>query len=259
MWAVSLLDTQPMKNLSYLFALALVFTACKKEEEQPKMPVISGKVVDIQTQKGVPGVEVKVVDFWTDGWNYSVPITGSTTTDTLGNFTVHYTVKDQHDDRILKLGKIPLKYQRGARINEENEYCVTYDLFNDPYELFGGYRLEDEGTYTIELMPITFAYMVTPAIPSAWLADSIELITWDWINPLDDYTFGSHCSDNYAKTTFALKDNVNWTALNKPCPLKIGNTVTIQYKIYNGNTIRKSQQFQVTCAFADTTAINFPF
>lgn len=251
-----------MKNLFYLFAMALLFSTCIKEKTEPdRDPVIRGKVVDIVTQKGVPGIEVQVVDFWTDGWNYSVPITGASTTDSMGNFEVVYTLKNKKwDDRILKLAHLPSYYQQGARINGENESCIFYDLENDSGELFGGYRVEDEGNYTIELMPAnTYAYIVTPTIPSNWMADTIEITTWSWENPLDEANWGSWCNRNSLSIEFPMNASNKWDVLRKPNPLKIGDQMTIQYKIYNGNIIRKIEQRSYQCNYNDTTAVALGF
>lgn len=247
-----------MKNLGYLFVLALLFSACKKEEHIRK-PVIYGKVVDILTQKGVAGIEVKVVDFWTDGWNYSVYVTGTDTTNAQGDFVVNYTVKDQSDARILKFGNVPLSYQQGARINGENEACIFYDLSNDYGQLFGGYRVEDEGTYKVELMPAnTYAYIVPPSVPSAWLADSIEMTTGHWYNPLDDNPFGWGCNVQFATIKFPVNHHAKWDTLSMPSRVRIGDQVTVSYKIYNGNVTKKYYFQEFKCPFNDTTAIVLP-
>jgi hypothetical protein len=248
-----------MKNLTYLFVIALLIISCKKEERM-RMPVITGKVVDVITQKGVAGIDVRVVDFWTDGWNYSVYVTGSATTDSLGNFVVNYTVKEQDDDRILKFGNIPSSYQWGARINGEYETCVFYDLSNDYGELFNGYRVEDEGTYKVELMPAnTFAYIVPPTVPSAWLADTIEMTTGSWYNPLDNNPFGLSCNILSTTIKFPIGDNTRWDTLSMPNRLKIGDRVTVGYRIYNGNVTKMQNFLEFQCHFNDTTAMALPF
>jgi hypothetical protein len=163
-----------MKRIGFLLILALLLGTCTKEPE--RKPVISGRVVDIVTQKGIAGIEVNVVDFWTDGWNYEIPITGTAITDSEGDFVVNYTVKEKNDARLMQLCYLPDGYQRGARINGKIETCVFFDLLFDYGDLSGDYKVEDEGSYQVELMPAnTFAYLVRPAVPAAWLADTIEI------------------------------------------------------------------------------------
>ncbi len=244
-----------MKRIGFLLILALLLGTCTKEP--PRKPVITGRVVDIVTQKGIAGIEVNVVDFWTDGWNYSVPITGTTTTDSMGNFVVNYTVKDDYDDRILKLDHLPPGYQVGARINGTDETCIYYDL---EWDTSSGYRVEDEGSYKVELMPVnTFAYIVKPVVPAAWQTDSISINTSEWDNPLYAPPFISSCHHFSQTIKFAINDNAKWEMLGKPNRLIIGDKVRIEYKVFNGNITRVHQNQFFQCHFNDTTAMVLTF
>jgi hypothetical protein len=216
--------------------------------------------VDIVTQKGIAGIEVNVVDFWTDGWNYEIPITGTAITDSEGDFVVNYTVKEKNDARLMQLCYLPDGYQRGARINGKIETCVFFDLLFDYGDLSGDYKVEDEGSYQVELMPAnTFAYLVRPAVPAAWLADTIEINTSSWYNPLYDHSNNLGCHDIYATVKFPISDETSWGLLGNPSPLIIGDKVGVEYRVYNGNITRKIHHTDFQCHFNDTTAMVLTF
>lgn len=253
-----------MRYLALSLAIfILAATACKKDanEDKQRQPVIRGKVIDIVTQKPVPGVQIMVVDFWTDGWNYSVPVTGNNTSDQEGNFEVWYTLKDPRDSRILKLANIPLVYQRGARINGADEGCVFYDLDNDPGEIFGGYRVSDEEIYTIALMPLTYVYILPPTIPTAWANDTIEITSWSFCMPESEniYCWNNWCNVYTDVITFPVSDSNTWKALSAPLPLRLGNKIRLQYKIFNKGVQKQYKHLELEGNFGDTTAIMLPF
>lgn len=252
-----------MKHLIILLVLAgMLASACGKEGENRELqPVIRGKVVDILDQKPVAGVEVMVIDFWTDGWNYGIPVAGRDTTDSEGAFEVWYTLKYPSDDRIIKFNGIPAPYQQAVRINGTDEGCIVYD-YADLYSgnLFGGYRVEDEGAYKIELMPWTYARFAMPAVPEPWKSDSIELKIDNLCLPVmensNNVCFCSYTRNDY---NFPLTNTAIWQTLGIPTAIRKGNRVKVYYRIYHSGITKKYGEFEKACSFGDTTTLEMPF
>jgi hypothetical protein len=104
----------------------------------------------------------------------------------------------------------------------------------------------------------TYAYIVPPVFPTAWLGDTIEISTRNWYNPLDESGLLTGCAHNYSSIKFPVSDLAKWDIISQPAHLKIGDEVSVTYKIYQNNIIRKSNALNVKCPFNDTTAIVLP-
>lgn len=238
----------------------LVYACTKPNEYEPvehyPVPIhLKGKVVDAKTGLPLANIPLRVEESGIDlDWNWYFVTLAQSTTLSDGSFQLDFMISSDLSTRFenLKIDSLLPGYQYGARINGTygNAFCTI--------EGEGFPITQNNGSFLVELFPVTQAYFAKPAIPAGWELDTLSLEVTNLIEYPGSSGWECMDIDHYpARFELRLNNLQKWLDLKKARNVFLGDKLSISYTIRNG-AIKKSGNFNAVCPIGETTMVELP-